>query len=44
MSQNRDAPAYEGYAATIMAQLPFRTMTLQDHGHRPSCWNVTRGI
>ena len=34
MSQNRDAPAYEGYAATIRAQLPFRIMTLQDHGHR----------
>ena len=28
MSQDRDAPAYQEYAATILAQLPFRTMTL----------------
>lgn len=42
MSQNRDAPAYQEYAATIMAQLPFRTMTLQDRGlfytMRLECW------
>ena len=42
MSQNRDAPAYQEYAATILAQLPFRTMTLQDRGllytMRLECW------
>ena len=42
MSQNRDAPAYQEYAATILAQLPFRTMTLQDRGllytMRLVCW------
>lgn len=42
MSQNRDAPAYQEYAASIMAQLPFRTMTLQDRGllytMRLECW------
>lgn len=32
MSQNRDAPVYQEYAATILVQLPFRTMTLQDRG------------
>ena len=42
MSQNRDAPAYQEYAATILAQLPFRTMTLQDRGllytMKLECW------
>jgi hypothetical protein len=42
MSQNRDAPAYLEYAATILAQLPFRTMTLQDRGllytMKLDCW------
>lgn len=42
MSQNRDAPAYQEYAATILAQLSFRTMTLQDRGllytMRLECW------
>ena len=42
MSQNRKAPAYQEYAATIMAQLSFRTMSLQDRGllytMRLECW------
>ena len=42
MSQNRDAPAYQEYAASILTQLPFRTMTLQDRGllytMRLECW------
>lgn len=42
MSQNRDAPAYQEYAATILTLLPFRTMTLQDRGllytMRLECW------
>ncbi len=42
MSQQRDAPAYQEYAATILAQLPFRTMTLQDRGlfytMKLECW------
>ncbi len=42
MSQNREAPAYQEYAAAILAQLPFRTMTLQDRGllytMRLECW------
>lgn len=42
MSQNRDAPAYQEYAAAILAQLPFRTMTLQDRGllytMKLECW------
>ena len=42
MSQNRDAPAYQEYAATILAQLPFRTMSLQDRGllytMKLECW------
>ena len=42
MSQNRDAPAYQEYAATILAQLPFRTMRLQDRGllytMKLECW------
>jgi len=42
MSQNRDAPAYQEYAAAILARLAFRTMTLQDRGllftMRLECW------
>jgi len=42
MNQNRDAPAYQEYAATILAQIPFRTMTLQDRGllytMKLECW------
>lgn len=42
MSQNRDAPAFQEYAANILARLPFRTMTLQDRGlfytMRLECW------
>lgn len=42
MSQNRNAPAYQEYAAAILAQLPFRTMSLQDRGllytMRLECW------
>ena len=42
MSQNRQAPAYQEYAATILAQLPFRTMTLQERGllytMKLECW------
>ena len=42
MSHNRDAPAYQEYAATILAQLPFRTMTLQERGllytMKLECW------
>lgn len=42
MSQNRDAPAYQEYAATILAQLPFRTMSLQGRGllytMKLECW------
>lgn len=42
MSQNRNAPAYQEYAAAILAQLPFRTMSLQERGlfftMRLECW------
>jgi hypothetical protein len=42
MAQNRKAPAYQEYAATILAQLSFRTMSLQDRGllytMRLECW------
>jgi len=42
MSQNRDAPAYQEYAATMLSKLPFRTMSLQDRGlfytMRLECW------
>lgn len=42
MSQNRDAPAYQEYAATILALLPFRCMSLQDRGllytMKLECW------
>ena len=40
--QNRKPPAYQEYAATILAQLPFRAMNLQDRGllftMRLECW------
>lgn len=40
--QNRDAPAYQEYAATLLAQLPFRQMTLPERGlcftMRLECW------
>ena len=32
MSQNRDAPAYQEYAANMLARREFRTMTLHDRG------------
>lgn len=42
MSQNRDAPAFQEYAAAMLSRLPFRTMTLQDRGllytMRLECW------
>lgn len=40
--QNRKPPAYQEYAATILSELPFRTMTLQERGllytMRLECW------
>ena len=42
MSQNLNPPAYQEWAATMLAQLPFRTMSLQDRGlfytMRLECW------
>lgn len=42
MSQNRDAPAFQEYAASMLSRLPFRAMTLQDRGllytMRLECW------
>jgi hypothetical protein len=42
MSQNRNAPAYQEYAAALLAQLAFRTMSLQHRGllytMRLECW------
>ncbi|OIQ73166.1 hypothetical protein GALL_451970 [mine drainage metagenome] len=42
MTQNRDAPAFQEYAAAMLARLPFRKMTLQDRGllftMRLECW------
>lgn len=42
MSQNRDAPAYQEYAANNLAQLPFRAAKLQDRGLiytlKLECW------
>lgn len=42
MSHNRDAPAFQEYAAAMLSRLPFRTMTLQDRGllytMRLECW------
>ena len=42
MSQNREAPAYQEYAASMMAQIDYRTMTLPERGlfysMRLECW------
>ncbi len=42
MAQNRKPPAYQEYAATILAEIPFRTMSLQSRGlfytMRLECW------
>lgn len=42
MSQNREAPAYQEYAASMMAQIAYRTMRLQERGlfysMRLECW------
>lgn len=42
MAQNREAPAYQEYPATILAQINFRKMSLQDRGlfctMRFECW------
>lgn len=42
MSQNREPPAFQEYAATMLSKLSFRTMTLQDRGllytMRLECW------
>ncbi|ALQ51858.1 hypothetical protein [Nitrosomonas ureae] len=42
MSQNRKPPAYMEYAATVLAQIPFRSMSLQERGlfytMRLECW------
>ena len=42
MSQNREAPAYQEYAAPMMAKIAYRTMTLQERGlfysMRLECW------
>lgn len=42
MAQNRDAPAYQEYAAAMLAQLPFRSSSLAERGllytMRLECW------
>jgi uncharacterized protein YdaU (DUF1376 family) len=42
MTQNREPPAYQEYAASMMAKQEYRTMTLQDRGllytMRLECW------
>ncbi|MDD4979113.1 MAG: hypothetical protein PHI29_10825 [Gallionella sp.] len=42
MSQNREPPAFQEYAAAMLSRLPFRTMTLRDRGllftMRLECW------
>jgi hypothetical protein len=42
MAQNRRPPAYQEYAAEILAQIPFRSMSLQGRGLlftlRLECW------
>jgi len=42
MSQNREAPAFQEYAAAMLSRLQFRTMTLQARGllytMRLECW------
>ncbi|MFZ4539599.1 hypothetical protein [Propionivibrio sp.] len=40
--QNREAPAYQEYAASMLAKIDFRTMTLAEQGllyvMRLECW------
>lgn len=42
MSQNREPPAFQEYAASMLSNLSFRTMTLQERGllytMRLECW------
>jgi hypothetical protein len=42
MSQNREAPAYQEYAASLMAKISYRTMSLRERGlawtMRNECW------
>jgi hypothetical protein len=42
MSQNREPPAFQEYAASMLSNLPFRAMTLQERGllytMRLECW------
>lgn len=42
MSQNREAPAYQEYAASMLAKIEYRTMTLAERGlldtMRRECW------
>lgn len=42
MTQNREAPAFQEYAATMLAKLPFRLMTMEERGlfytMRLECW------
>ena len=42
MAQNRDAPAFQEYPASMMARLPYRTMSLAGRGLlyslRLECW------
>ena len=42
MSQNREAPAYQEYAAAMLARIEYRTMTLPQRGlldtMRRECW------
>ncbi len=42
MDQNRDAPAFQEYAAAMLSRLTFRTMSLQERGllytMRLECW------
>lgn len=42
MSQNREAPAYQEYAAAMLARIEYRTMTLPERGlldtMRRECW------
>lgn len=42
MAQNREPPAYQEYAATVMAKVQYRTMTLEQRGllytMKLECW------
>jgi hypothetical protein len=42
MTQNRDAPAYQEYAASMMSKMQYRVMTLSERGllysMRQECW------